>query len=541
MLRIAAGIAAFAALPVLLGQSFTPGPQIATFTSGVDDSQQTYALYLPTTFDSARKYPLVIVLHGEDTTPQISIMRVFGQQSRISDGSLAPWRSFRAHNEDFIVAAPLARGSMGYQGLAEREVYEVVADVKHRLPIDEDRVYLTGASMGGGGVMRLALTRPDVWAAVAPVCAITNRDLEGIAGNALNLPLRLFQGDLDPLVLVESSRQWQRRLLDLGVAADYIEYPAVRHNAWDYSYKDGAIFNWFSQFRRQRFPERVRFTTDSYRYGSAYWVRIDGLTPGMAAAIDARQQGKGDVMVDTRNLDGFTMALDHPVAAVTIDGAPLHLTPANTVSFRKVNGKWQRGALPQTGKRAGAEGPIAQAVGGRHLYVYGTNGASSSEELEYRQKIAENAATWSTSHQQLQLSFRVKPDVAVTAEDVDNNDLVLFGTRETNSLIARFADRLPLALAPGAADYGLLFITPVGKHYVLVNSGLPWWTGFGESGRAADQFEPRPLAELSTFGDYIVFKGSIAHVVAEGRFDGDWRVPADDARKLGSNGPVAVR
>ena len=71
---------------------------------------------------------------------------------------------------DFLIAAPYARGTMGYRGIAEKDVYDVLADVERRFPVDEDRVYLTGISMGGGGALWLGLTRPDVWAAVAPVC-----------------------------------------------------------------------------------------------------------------------------------------------------------------------------------------------------------------------------------------------------------------------------------------------------------------------------------------------------------------------------------
>ena len=81
--------------------------------------------------------------------------------------------------------------------------------------------------MGGGGALWLALTRPDVWAAVAPVCAATIPGSEELAPNALNLPIRLFHGDARPAVPVASSRAWQRRLLDAGVPAEYIEYPGV--------------------------------------------------------------------------------------------------------------------------------------------------------------------------------------------------------------------------------------------------------------------------------------------------------------------------
>jgi hypothetical protein len=429
---------------------------------------------------------------------------------------------------------------MGYEGIAERDVYDVLADVEHRLPVDEDRVYLTGVSMGGGGALRLALTRPDVWAAVALVCPIIPSGLEPLIPNAVNLPIRLFQGELDPLVPAESVRLWQRYMLDLSVAAEYFEYPTGRHNAWDYAYREGAIFDWFAHFKRNRFPEHVRLVTTTYQYGSAYWARIDGLAPGIAASIDARQTGKEEARVETQNLDGFTLALDHPLSRVAIDGAALRVPPATAVSFRKEAGKWVRGAVALGGKGPGQEGPIAAAVASRHLYVYGTLGARSAEELNDRRAVAERAAAWSSEREHLQLKLPVKADTAVTAPDLDQ-DLVLFGTRETNAVIARYADRLPLALDAGAADYGLLFIAPAGKHYVLVSSGLPWWTGAGEAGRPVNRYQPQPLAELVTFGDYLLFKGSLANVVAEGRFDRGWKIPAADLTKMTATGAVQLR
>ena len=538
MLKILAGVAITAVLA--LAQSLPAGPQVVTYFSQVDDSNQSYALYVPPNLDGSRKYPLVISLHAEDSSPQICLMRVFGQANRLADGSLAPLRFFRARDVEAIVACPLARGTMGYEGIAERDVYDVLADVERRLPVDEDRVYLTGVSMGGGGAFRLALTRPDVWAAVALVCPAIPAGLEALIPNAANLPIRLFQGELDPLVPADSVRLWQRRLLDRGVAAEYIEYPTGRHNAWDYAYREGAIFDWFSHFKRNRFPEHVRFVAASFQYGSAYWVRMDGLTPGVAASLDARQIGKDQARVETQNLDGFTLTLDHPISSVTIDGSALRVPPAAAVSFRKEPGKWVRGSVSVSDKGPGLEGPIAAAVAGRHLYVYGTLGARSAEELNDRRAVAVRAAAWSSERERLQLKLPVKADTAVTAQDLDQ-DLVLFGTRETNAVIARYADRLPLALDAGAADYGLLFIAPAGKHYVLVSSGLPWWTGAAESGRSVDRYQPQPFAELATFGDYVLFKGSLANLVAEGRFDRSWKVPAADGAKMTATGAVELR
>lgn len=522
-------------------RSETPAPKALSFVSSADDSEQPYALYLPASFEDGKKYPVVISLHSEDTNHRFNLLQVLGLSSRVVEGARFSLQNGRALPDiDFIVASPLARGAMGYTGIAETDVYDLLADLEHRFPVDQDRVYLTGVSMGGGGALRLALTRPDVWAAVAPVCPAPVPEMGGLALNASNLPVRLFHGEQDPVIPVTSSRLWQRRLLDVGVAADYLEYPAMRHNAWDLAYKDGAVFHWFSQFRRNRYPQRVRFVTESYRYASAYWVRMDAFTPGVEASIDARLSGAGEVQVETHSLDGFTLSPDRPVTLVLIDGALIRVKPGS-LSFRKQAGHWAVGSAAPSGKRPGLEGPIAAAVSGRHIYVYGTAGDPSPAELAYRRQTAETAARWSNPRESLQLSFPVKADSAVTADELDSDSLVLFGTRESNSLIARFADRLPLALSAGAADYGLLFIAGVGKHYALVSSGLPWWTDFEDSGRAVDTYAPARYAELATFGDYVVFKGSVAHVVAEGRFDRDWKVPADAAAKIAAVGTVSVK
>jgi hypothetical protein len=326
------------------------------------------------------------------------------------------------------------------------------------------------------------------------------------------------------------------------VNADYLEFPGVRHNAWDLGYRNGAIFDWFAKFRRNRFPDRVRFTTRSYRYSSAYWVHLDGLTPGVPASIDAAWTGN-DLAIQTQNLEGFTLAIGPghtSPPAVMIDGAAVRVKPAASLSFSKVAGHWQATRYQLPGKRPGAEGPISEAVSGRQIYVYGSIGTRTAEELAARRSVAQTAAAWSTARSRLSLALAVKPDSEVTPADLDSADLILFGTSETNSLIARFANSLPLSLSAAAPDYGLLFIAPVGKHYLLVNSGLPWWTGAEETDRTANSLAPEQVRLLRSFGDYVLFKGSLKNVVAEGRFDRNWKVPADAAPKLLAPGTVTV-
>ncbi len=536
-----------AAAALLTAQTYVPGPQVLTFFSDVDDSDQPYALYLPKNFSPAKKYPLVVSLHGAWSNHRLNLKRVFGKGNLPGESDLIATRYFQPFREvDFIVASPYARGTMGYQGIAEKDVYDVLDDVKRRFPIDEDRVYLTGLSMGGGGTLWLGLTRPDIWAAIAPVCAAAPDGTEDLAPNALNVPVHLFHGDQDPAVPVASSRAWQKRLLDLGSEVEYVEYPGVKHNSWDNAYSEGAIFDWFAKFRRNRFPERVRFVTRAYKYSRAYWVRIDGLTPGELASIDARFTGANQIEVTTANVEGFTLALEgHPKwqrrrpLRVTLNGTAHTLPPAETFSFS--GGKPGLLQPARGAKGPGAEGPISEAVASAHIYVFGTQG-TTPEQARDRREIAARAAEWSTPQLKLFVTHRVLADRQVTDDDLKTANLVLFGTKETNSLIARFAGQLPLELNAGAADYGLVFIAPVNGKYVLVNSGLPWWTGQEQAKRPGLRFlRGAPYSILASFPDYILFKGSLGNVVAEGRFDNSWKVPAAERAKLAESGAVVIR
>ena len=111
-------------------------PQALTFLSAVDDTDQPYALYLPKTFDPARKYPLVVSLHDAGSNHRLNLRRVFGR------GAPGPKRAAEAGQLLPAAAAtwisssrrPFARGTMGYEGIAEQDVYDVLADVKRRFP-----------------------------------------------------------------------------------------------------------------------------------------------------------------------------------------------------------------------------------------------------------------------------------------------------------------------------------------------------------------------------------------------------------------------
>jgi poly(3-hydroxybutyrate) depolymerase len=483
------------------------GPRVETFFSSIDDTDQPYALYVPPDFDAAKRYPLVISLHGAGSNHRLNLRRVFGLGNQPGESDAEATRYFPKFPAiDMIVASPLSRGTMGYMGIPEADVYAVMDDVKNRFLIDEDRVYLTGLSMGGGGALYLALTRPGVWAAVAVVCPFMDPGFEPLAPNALNLPIKIFQGADDPVVRPEGVRAWRDRLKSSGAKVEYVEYPGVKHNSWDNAYARAAIFDWFRQHRRVRAPQRVQYTSISFEYLSAYWVQFDSFTPGVPATIDARIE-KNEVVVETQNLDGFSLNLD-PAAkrVVRIDGR--RFTP-KTLSFHK-RADWQEGPAPSQTKRAGG---ILEALGSRHVYVY----------AEGERETAERLANWSTPRRPLLLTLRSLEAASATGKDLEGANVVLLPGVRPEGL---FAATAPIRLNPGAADYTLITTASARDRQVVVIQGRP-----------PASLAPRPF-QPHLMRDYVLLRGE--EVVAKGVYTKNWELLAADRQKLMDTGVIEV-
>lgn len=551
----------FAGSNIASAQKLKPGPQDLSFFSKVDETDQPYAIYIPQNFDESKKYPLVVFLHGAWSNHRLGLRRVFGQGNlpvtdlnkpdnvqRESD--LEASRYFpRLKDTDYIVAAPYARGTAGYQGIPEEDVYEMLDDIKSRFLIDEDRVYLTGLSMGGGGTIWLGLSRPDIWAAIAPCCPAPPDGSGEIACNAFNLPVHLFVGDED--FLYKTVLEWKTKFESHTSRFDYAEYPGVGHNSWDYAYKDGFIFEWFSQFKRNMFPEEVKFATRWFKYNKAYWVKLDNFMPGTLTTVNAGFTGANTVEIQTDNLEALSLNLaGHPLfnpskrLSVKIDGKAFNVSTGDGVSFMKVNGNWtNRKFTPQlTSKGPVAEGPLSAAVAGNHIYVYGTGGNPSREELEARRALAASAADWSGMGGRIMVFPRVLSDQELRESDFDNCNIILFGNRESNLLIEKLADRLPFHLNDNVKDHGLVYVFPLNDRYVLVNSGLPWWTAPRKSsGQGGMAFMGSKIDILKNYKDFILFKDTPDNIISEGHFDNNWRLPAGAAPAMKNSGVMSVK
>ncbi len=215
-----------------------------------------YRLLFPDA-DTMRKYPLVIFLHGSgergsDNEAQLKwgVMNFATDQNMIQHPAIviAPqcpekqsWSNFsRGKSSSDIRLQP-----------APTKPMELLIGLIHQLvksmPIDSNRIYITGLSMGGFGTYDAIERYPDLFAAAVPVCG--GGDISRAASIA-HLPIWIFHGAEDPAVNPVFSMDMFEALTKAGAHPGFTQYPEVGHFSWLGAYSDQLMIEWL--FRQHK-------------------------------------------------------------------------------------------------------------------------------------------------------------------------------------------------------------------------------------------------------------------------------------------------
>lgn len=210
------------------------------YSSALDNTVQPYRLFIPTSYDAKRKWPLIVVLHG-----------MGGDENSFLNGYAKGSIKDEAEKRGYLLVCPKGRGSAAmYQGAAERDVLDVLKETRRQFNIDENRVYLMGHSMGGYGTWSVAVNNPDLFAALAPISGGGSPPVVAGLKKIAHIPWLVTHGDKDPTVSVEESRKMVKAGKDLGIKIKYNEVPGGDHgNIVVPAFKE--IFDWFDTHKRQ--------------------------------------------------------------------------------------------------------------------------------------------------------------------------------------------------------------------------------------------------------------------------------------------------
>lgn len=224
---------AHAVTPVVADEP-EPGRQVEqSFQSPADPATKLgYLIYLPednTAASGDKKLPLLLFLHGSgERGSNLSLVKKHGPPKLIDSGTRLP----------FVVVSPQCPAEQRWDAKTLLALLDHVA-MKH--PVDKDRVYVTGLSMGGSGTWSLIAAEPDRFAAAVPICG---RGELPAAERAGRLPVWIVVGDKDRAELVANCREMAAAIQSKGGDVKLSIYSNVGHDSWTSTYAMPELYEW---------------------------------------------------------------------------------------------------------------------------------------------------------------------------------------------------------------------------------------------------------------------------------------------------------
>jgi len=223
---------------------------VRSFDSAKAKLALPYRLWVPRDYVQAKRYPLLIVLHGvgERGTDNVA---------QLANGVLAFCApALQKRKPAFVVypqcppsarwvEAPWADGRYSVEKTPQSKpltaLMELVDSLQAEFTLDPKRLLVSGLSMGGQGTWDLIARLPERFAGAMPVCGSGDPEQ---AARMKRVPIWAFHGARDEVVPVAGSRLMVEALKQAGGRVRYTEYPAVGHAAWDRAYADRKAVDW---------------------------------------------------------------------------------------------------------------------------------------------------------------------------------------------------------------------------------------------------------------------------------------------------------
>jgi hypothetical protein len=154
---------------------------------------------------------------------------------------------------------PSGRGNLRYRGPGEEDVWEAYDDVHRLFKIDEDRRYLFGFSMGGGGTWSLGVRTPDRWAALMIMAGGLWVEKPGmdLGRNITYVPTFIWCGEKDNLF--HNVAKFRGEIEKYGGKPVVKTTPDLGHNYTSDIQKECAA--WLQTHTRKR-PDTFTFAAD---------------------------------------------------------------------------------------------------------------------------------------------------------------------------------------------------------------------------------------------------------------------------------------
>jgi predicted peptidase len=208
-----------------------------------------FLVYTPGTYSESKDKPcpLMIFLHGMgERGEDLKLVRKHGPPRIVKKKDDFPF---------LLVSPQCLKGEKGKGMWRDGKGWWKVEDlelllkfVKKKYNVDENRVYLTGLSMGGFGTWAWAAEHPERFAAIAPICGGGDPKKAKKYGS---MPIWAFHGDRDRAVPLQKSQEMVDAVRAVKGNVKFTVYKGVGHNSWDRAYDTEELYTWLLEQKRK--------------------------------------------------------------------------------------------------------------------------------------------------------------------------------------------------------------------------------------------------------------------------------------------------
>jgi predicted esterase len=523
-------------------------PYRETRISDIDGSVQYHAVRTPVSVEPGRKYALYLSLHGAS-------VEGFNQA-----------RAYRDKRDAFIVA-PTNRRKFGFdwQDWGRLDALEALDFALARYPIDPDRVYLTGHSMGGHGTWYLGTLYPSLFAAVAPSAGWASfftygggiprtfgshpalkpfaetqleNDTLAFVRNLAHTPIYILHGEADDNVPLSEAKRFAAELGKFHHDFTMHVQPGAGHWWGDECVDWPPLFEFCRRHLRVLKPLEFTFRTPNPAISSTYAFATIHCQerPGEASEVTVKvTPRRRRIDITTENVRRLHLWLDgvlpKPNGTIVIDGEEVTFRGAPDLRLEKaIDGHWRSvppdlggsSELHPTTRNAALSGPFKQAFNRRMVWVYGTSG-TPEENAAILARVRYEVGVW---------WYRGNGSVAVVADRqfeparYAGRNVILYGNADTNSAYAKLLPDCPVRVARGIATVGKkTYEGDFGLYLVYLKPDRDGLVGvLGETNAKTTRMaqQSRHFVSGSACPDYAVWSGDVLEMGMEGAAAAGW-------------------
>lgn len=219
----------------------------------LDTGSLKYLIKYPDGYKKGDRCPTILFLHGAGT-------RGFTLDQLLTNSYFA--RTAKHKDFPFITVAPVCHEETWFDLLAE--VKQLLRSIVSSDYADPSRVYIVGNSMGGYGTWQLAISCPELVAAIVPICG---GGMYWDAARLKNVPVWAHHGALDTTVLPRESEAMVNTVNRAGGDARLTIYPDIAHPAWIPTYENYEVFEWLLSHKNNNALALVNEYEGAHQFG----------------------------------------------------------------------------------------------------------------------------------------------------------------------------------------------------------------------------------------------------------------------------------